>query len=93
MDELARSPGRHGYSRGVISGETLTGRDSELRLIRRALGGAGNHSGVVIAGAAGVGKTWLAREALRRGYSGVALKDESPALARLDVAESQRGIA
>jgi DNA-binding CsgD family transcriptional regulator len=66
VDELARSPGRHGYSRGVISGETLTGRDSELRLIRRALGGAGNHSGVVIAGAAGVGKTWLAREALRR---------------------------
>jgi len=50
----------------VISGEPLTGRESELRLIRRALGGAGNHSGVMIAGAAGVGKTWLAREALRR---------------------------
>jgi DNA-binding CsgD family transcriptional regulator len=49
----------------MISRETLTGRDSELRLIRRALGGAGNHSGVVIAGEAGVGKTWLAREALR----------------------------
>jgi DNA-binding CsgD family transcriptional regulator/tetratricopeptide (TPR) repeat protein len=50
----------------VISGKTLTGRDSELAAVRRALGGAGNHSGVVIAGAAGVGKTWLAREALRR---------------------------
>jgi len=50
----------------VTSGEPLTGRDSALRLVRRALGGAGNHSGVVIAGAAGVGKTWLAREALRR---------------------------
>jgi DNA-binding CsgD family transcriptional regulator len=50
----------------VISGEALTGRDDELALVRRALSGAGNHSGVVIAGAAGVGKTWLAREALRR---------------------------
>jgi DNA-binding CsgD family transcriptional regulator len=50
----------------VIGGGTLTGRDSELAIIRRALSGAGNHSGVVIAGAAGVGKTWLAREALRR---------------------------
>jgi DNA-binding CsgD family transcriptional regulator len=50
----------------VISAEPLTGRDSELRIIRRALNGAGNYSGVVIAGAAGVGKTWLAREVLRR---------------------------
>jgi DNA-binding CsgD family transcriptional regulator len=50
----------------VISGDLLSGRDSELGVIRRALSGAGNHSGVVIAGAAGVGKTWLAREALRR---------------------------
>jgi DNA-binding CsgD family transcriptional regulator len=50
----------------VTSGEPLTGRDSELGIIRRALSGAGKHSGVVIAGAAGVGKTWLAREALRR---------------------------
>jgi DNA-binding CsgD family transcriptional regulator len=50
----------------VISGELLTGRDGELGTIRRALSGAGNHSGVVIAGAAGVGKTRLAREALRR---------------------------
>src|ERR1700739_3636481 len=44
----------------------LTGRDSELGLIRRALSPAGNHSGVVVAGAPGVGKTWLAREVLRR---------------------------
>jgi DNA-binding CsgD family transcriptional regulator len=50
----------------VIGGGLLTGRDSEFAFIRRALSGAGNHSGVVIAGAAGVGKTWLAREALRR---------------------------
>jgi DNA-binding CsgD family transcriptional regulator len=50
----------------VISGELLTGREGELGIIRRALGGVGNHSGVVIAGAAGVGKTWLAREVLRR---------------------------
>ena len=50
----------------MIGAEPLTGRDSELGIIRRALSGAGNHSGVVIAGAAGVGKTWLAREVLRR---------------------------
>lgn len=50
----------------MISGALLTGRDSELASIRRALSGAGQHCGVVIAGAAGVGKTWLAREALRR---------------------------
>jgi DNA-binding CsgD family transcriptional regulator len=55
--------------RRVISGELLTGRGSELGIIRRALSGAGNHSGVVIAGAAGVGKTWLVREALRRAES------------------------
>jgi len=55
----------HRYSRRVISGEPLTGRDSELGIIRRALSGAGKHSGVVIAGAAGVGKTRLAREVLR----------------------------
>jgi DNA-binding CsgD family transcriptional regulator len=54
------------YSRRVVIGaEPLTGRDSELGIIRRALTGVGNHSGVVIAGAAGVGKTWLAREVLR----------------------------
>jgi DNA-binding CsgD family transcriptional regulator len=55
-----------GYSRRVISGELLTGRDSELGIIRRALSRTGNHSGVVIAGGAGVGKTWLAREVMRR---------------------------
>ena len=36
----------------MISAELLTGRDSELEIIRRALSGAGNPSGVVIAGAA-----------------------------------------
>jgi len=56
----------HRYSHRVISGEPLTGRDSELGIIRRALSGTGNHSGVLIAGAAGVGKTWLAHEVLRR---------------------------
>jgi DNA-binding CsgD family transcriptional regulator len=50
----------------VIGGDVLTGRDSEFAFIQRALSGAGRHSGVVIAGAAGVGKTWLAREVLRR---------------------------
>jgi DNA-binding CsgD family transcriptional regulator len=50
----------------VIDTTPLTGRDSELGVIRRALSGAGNHSGVVVAGVAGVGKTWLAREVLRR---------------------------
>jgi DNA-binding CsgD family transcriptional regulator len=50
----------------VISGDPLTGRESELKVIRRALGGFGNCSGVVIAGAAGVGKTRLAREVLAR---------------------------
>jgi type II secretory pathway predicted ATPase ExeA len=57
----------HRYSRQVVIGaEPLTGRESELGVIRRALTGVGNHCGVVIAGAAGVGKTWLAREVLRR---------------------------
>jgi DNA-binding NarL/FixJ family response regulator len=50
----------------VISAEPLTGRDNELGIIRRALSALGNYSGVVIAGAAGVGKTWLAHEALGR---------------------------
>src|SRR5580693_5236252 len=54
------------YSHRVIGAMPLTGRDNELGLIRRALSAAGNHSGVVVAGAAGVGKTWLAREVLRR---------------------------
>lgn len=48
----------------MIGAEPLTGRDTELAVIRRAVSGA--QSGVVIAGAAGVGKTFLAREALRR---------------------------
>lgn len=50
----------------MISADPLTGRDSELATIRRTLGGTGKYSGVVIAGAAGVGKTSLAREVLRR---------------------------
>jgi predicted ATPase len=56
----------HGYSRRVIGGDPLTGRESELKVIRRALSGFVNCSGVVIAGAAGVGKTRLAREVLAR---------------------------
>ncbi|MDF2826315.1 MAG: response regulator containing a CheY-like receiver domain and an DNA-binding domain, partial [Mycobacterium sp.] len=48
----------------MISGDALTGRDDELSAMRRALSGVGNYAGVVIAGAAGVGKTRLAREQL-----------------------------
>ncbi|MGH3558163.1 MAG: AAA family ATPase, partial [Mycobacterium sp.] len=48
----------------MISGDTLTGREDELGVIRRTLSGSGNYSGVVIAGAAGVGKTRLAQEVL-----------------------------
>jgi DNA-binding CsgD family transcriptional regulator/tetratricopeptide (TPR) repeat protein len=50
----------------VISGDPLAGREDELDVIHRALNKAGNSSGVVIVGAAGVGKTRLAREALIR---------------------------
>jgi len=50
----------------VISRDPLTGRDNELAAIRRALSGVGNYSGAVIIGAAGVGKTRLAREVLAR---------------------------
>jgi DNA-binding CsgD family transcriptional regulator len=50
----------------VTTGDPLTGRDSELSAIRRALSGVGNHRGAVIVGAAGVGKTRLAREVLAR---------------------------
>ncbi|OBA61925.1 LuxR family transcriptional regulator [Mycobacterium sp. 1100029.7] len=49
----------------MIGAQPLTGRERELGIIRRALSPAGNHSGVVIAGAAGLGKTWLAHQALR----------------------------
>ncbi len=46
--------GAHGLGRGSeMTGDLLTGRDSELGAIRRALSGAGNYSGVVICGAAG----------------------------------------
>ncbi len=48
----------------MISGDPLTGRDNELAFIRRALGTGGKYAGVVIVGAAGVGKTRLAREVL-----------------------------
>lgn len=50
----------------MISGDPLAGRDDELATIRRALGGGSKSSGVVIVGAAGVGKTRLAREVLAR---------------------------
>jgi ATP-dependent Clp protease ATP-binding subunit ClpA len=48
----------------VVTSDPLTGRDGELSAIRRALSGAANHRGAVIVGAAGVGKTRLAREVL-----------------------------
>ncbi|MGA8331803.1 MAG: LuxR C-terminal-related transcriptional regulator [Mycobacterium sp.] len=50
----------------MIGGDPLTGRDEELAVIRRALSGVGNVAGAVIVGAAGVGKTRLAREVLAR---------------------------
>ena len=50
----------------MISGDTLTGRDTELAELRRALSGSGKYAGVVIAGPAGVGKTRLARELMVR---------------------------
>ncbi|MDT5067435.1 MAG: hypothetical protein QOK02_3590 [Mycobacterium sp.] len=53
----------------MISGDALTGRDTELVTLRRALSGVGNFAGVVIAGAAGVGKTRLARELLTQAAS------------------------
>ena len=50
----------------MTSGDALTGRDAELAELRRALSGVGKYAGVVIAGAAGVGKTRLARELIGR---------------------------
>jgi len=50
----------------TMTGDPLTGRDSELDVIHHALSGVGNYSGAVIVGAAGVGKTRLAREVLTR---------------------------
>lgn len=54
----------------MTSVDTLTGRDSELATLRRALSGVGNYAGVVIAGPAGVGKTRLARELLDQATAG-----------------------
>jgi hypothetical protein len=57
---------RHGlrsYSVGVLLKWPLTGRARELRLVEAALSDPGA-SGIVICGAAGVGKSRLAREAL-----------------------------
>ena len=54
----------------MISGDPLAGRDDELASIRRALSGGSKSSGVVIVGAAGVGKTRLAREVLARAEAG-----------------------
>ena len=48
----------------MISVDPLTGRNSELTFIRRALSGVGKLSGAAIVGPAGVGKTRLAREVL-----------------------------
>jgi DNA-binding NarL/FixJ family response regulator len=50
----------------TMTGDPLTGRDSEMEVIRRALSGLGNKSGAVIVGSAGVGKTRLAREVISR---------------------------
>lgn len=51
----------------MLRGDSLTGRDAELRAIRRAFNGFHGGAGVVVLGAAGVGKTRLAREVLTRG--------------------------
>jgi len=50
----------------VISGDSLNGRETELAELGRALGGSSEYAGVVIAGAAGVGKTRLAKELMAR---------------------------
>ena len=67
--EIAAYANTAGYSRAVISGDPLAGRDGEMATIRRALSGGSKNSGVVIVGAAGVGKTRLAREVLTRADS------------------------
>ena len=54
----------------MTSGDSLTGRDDELAVLRRALSGVGNYAGVVISGPAGVGKTRLARELLLQAAAG-----------------------
>ncbi|MFC9787908.1 LuxR C-terminal-related transcriptional regulator [Rhodococcus sp. NPDC127528] len=48
----------------MIGGWPLTGRVEELRLTTEAIGGSADRAGIVLAGAAGVGKTRLATEAL-----------------------------
>ena len=50
----------------VRANDPLTGRDDELAFIRRALGAGGKYAGVVVVGAAGVGKTRLGREVMSR---------------------------
>jgi AAA ATPase domain len=42
----------------------LTGRAEELQMINAAMSNSGEHRGIVLAGAAGVGKTRLAHETL-----------------------------
>lgn len=54
----------------MTSGDALTGRDAELAAVRRALSRSGRFRGVAIVGEPGVGKTRLAREALRRAAAG-----------------------
>jgi AAA ATPase domain len=50
----------------MVQAWPLVGRDEELRFVAAALRSRTSPGGVVLAGAAGVGKTRLAREALRR---------------------------
>lgn len=49
----------------MSGGWPLVGRGEELRSVAEVLSGAGDHRGVVITGRPGVGKTRLAREAVR----------------------------
>ncbi|MGV9734973.1 LuxR C-terminal-related transcriptional regulator [Rhodococcus aetherivorans] len=50
----------------MISAWPLTGRGDELRIVRTVIAGDSSCAGIVIAGAPGVGKTRLAREALEQ---------------------------